>query len=456
MYLLLLWAAAAAAAAARHGGAMWRRTAPPLPQAARPERAAPVVCTAQQASHEEDQGLLLRYCCARGPKPNRADRSPLNKGRHCRHCNGCGHAARCNRRVAVWSRPLPPVAAAAAAAVLATSTSVRKKQRTNPSHSSTLPALKYTLCLTCSCAWHVTLPLCSIHPAARPPTLPCSMVLRRIDIATLLHRAVAYFSRAAITGDPSSIDVHYIDFSPLTGLVSEATASWASADPELQSRGHAVSMGSGCAKRRRRIVPTSLCDPLTSPSLNLRVTPRRLLLDLACKLAALEGKLAAALAEQRSAAGQNKAMAELLTQMAAALPVLRECAALACVAQLSAQQTAQFASCGVLVVGQISRKVPVQWLRSFAPVLRNPAAAREPPQTAFNVSQVIMQLHAADRLLQLLLKSGIDSDLATFAATIWPPERVIRWLTSVLVVVHAGRDAGGWHRSMVAEPLGPA
>ncbi|PRW57753.1 Zinc finger MYND domain-containing 19 Q7TSV3 isoform B [Chlorella sorokiniana] len=241
------------------------------------------------------------------------------------------------------------------------------------------------------------------------------MALR--STASLLRKAIAYFSTAAVTGDAFDDAVDYVDFSRLSAMVQQAETGWAAADPALQAE-------------------------LT-----------QLLLDLASTLAALEGKLSAALAVRRSAAGQNKATAELLTQMGAALPVLRECAILARTAQLPREQAAQFARCGVLLVGGSSCAVPATWLREFAPALRDPAAlplaVRQPPASTFSVSQVTMQLQAADRLLQLLLECGDDDAMAAFAADVWPPELVTRWLACVLVVVHAGKDADCHHSSLV-------
>lgn len=50
-----------------------------------------------------------------------------------------------------------------------------------------------------------------------------------------LRRAVPYFSRSAVTGAQSDEPIRYDDFSPISGLIQEAEASWASADPAAQA-----------------------------------------------------------------------------------------------------------------------------------------------------------------------------------------------------------------------------
>lgn len=139
---------------------------------------------------------------------------------------------------------------------------------------------------------------------------------------------------------------------------------------------------------------------------------------------------------------------DLLTQLMAALPVLGECCTLAVVARLPSEATAQFARCGVLIAGDSSRAVLSNWLTYFAPMMRNPVGPTTPadrlPSTYYNLSTATMQLQAADRLLQLLEECGGSGRLAAVAADVWTPEAVTRWLASILVVVHAGKDAGAW------------
>ena len=181
-------------------------------------------------------------------------------------------------------------------------------------------------------------------------------------------------------------------------------------------------------------------------------------MDLGAAYAALEGKLTAALSVQRSAEGQRKAAMELLTQLMAALPVLGECCALAVVARLPPEATAQFARCGVLIVGDSSRAVLSNWLKDFAPRMRDPVGPNTPadrlPSTYYNLSTATMQLQAADSLLRLLAECGGSGGLAAFAATVWTPEVVTRWLASILVVVHAGKDAGAWATAWLVAQAG--
>lgn len=168
---------------------------------------------------------------------------------------------------------------------------------------------------------------------------------------------------------------------------------------------------------------------------------RRLLLKLASALAALDSKLAAALAAQHS----SQAAAALVRQFNSALAVLRECCLLGQTAQLLPEQMAQLAECGSLIVGDTSRAVLANWLKQSAALLPSPggepAGAQPPSHDSYAASTVPGQLAAASVLLSLLMDSG-GSRLELLATSAWPPERVTRWLASVLVVVDTRKRAG--------------
>ncbi len=164
--------------------------------------------------------------------------------------------------------------------------------------------------------------------------------------------------------------------------------------------------------------------------------PCRLLLDIGDALGTPDGKLSTALAAQHS----EEAASALRAQFGYAVAVLDRCCTLACMAQLSAEEMAWFAQSGALLVGGSSKAVLSHWLRHSAAAMRQSDAQQR--AEVHSRSTVPQQLQAASKLLRLLSSHESSSGLAAFAANVWRPGHVTRWLSSVLVVVQAAKAAG--------------
>lgn len=164
---------------------------------------------------------------------------------------------------------------------------------------------------------------------------------------------------------------------------------------------------------------------ITAPLL-LALCTRRLLGEIGGALAALDG---------------SRAQPADTMVLVACLPAMEQLCTLAHIMQLSPEEVAAFARYGALIVSDGSYHGLVMWLKAVAKASRS-TGTLVPSAELFFLSAVPQQLSSADQLLQLLISRGGEGGLAAFAADVWPPQRVTRWLATVLVAMDAAKGAG--------------
>ena len=169
-------------------------------------------------------------------------------------------------------------------------------------------------------------------------------------------------------------------------------------------------------------------------------------MELGSTFGTLDAKLTAALAATPAAAA-NAVHAQLVAQLGAAFPVMRECCTLAALAGLPTGDLHRFAQCGRLVVGAGSQTLLERLASKDMPRLlqkqqqaAQPAALQDAsPESRLVANSVVFPLEAAGSLLTLLHGS---EEKQALAAEVLAASQLPRWLQALASMLLASAEAG--------------